>query len=93
MNRFIQLETTPTSGGAVIRVAARGDFIFAPEVDHDSGEVTIHVRKDAGPRIGETLMVGKRHIIVAKRRYDPYGRLQVMDADTGAWYAVPDGKE
>ena len=92
MNRFIQIETTPEGGGAEIRVIARGDYYFAPEVDHDTGEIVFRVRKD-WPRIGESLMIGPRHVVVGKRRFGPHGRLQVMDADTGGWYAVPDRED
>lgn len=92
MNRFIQIETTPESGGAEIRIVARGDYYLLPEVEHDTGEIVFRVRKDS-PRIGESLMIGKRHVVVGKRRFDPHGRLQVMDADTGAWYAVPDRED
>jgi hypothetical protein len=93
MNRFVQLETSPVSGGADIRLVARGEYFFASEIDHDTGEVIVRVRRDAGPQVGETLMIGKRLVTVGKRRFDPHGRLQVMDADTGAWYAVPDRED
>lgn len=86
MNAFVQVETTPTLGGADIRVTPRRGFVAMPEVDHDAGEVVIRVRKDAGPRIGQTVMVGKRHIVVAARRWDTHGRLQLRDADNGNWY-------
>lgn len=85
MNAFVQVETTPTLGGADIRVTPRRGFVAMPEVDHDAGEVMIRVRKDAGPRIGQTIMVGKRHIVVAGRRWDTHGRLQLRDEDTGVW--------
>ena len=88
MNAFIQVETTPIAGGAEVRVIARRGYIVAPEVDVDSGDVTIHIRKDAGPRVGETLMVGKRHVTVAERRWTPKGMLQVRDADSGVWVAM-----
>lgn len=93
MNRFIQLETSPVAGGADIRISARGDYFITKEIDANANEVVIHLRRDAGPRIGEGLMVGKRYVLVADRRFDGHGRLQVMDADSGGWYAVPDGKE
>lgn len=86
MNAFVQVETTPTLGGADIRVTPRRGFVAMPEVDHDAGEVVIRVRKDAGPRIGQTIMVGKRHIVVAGRRWDTHGRLQLRDEDTGVWH-------
>ena len=88
MNAFIQCATSPAPGGADVTVTTRRGYIVVPEVEVDTGEVIIHVRKDAGPRVGESVMVGKRHVKVAKRRYDNYGRLQVMDADTGAWVAM-----
>lgn len=87
MNAFVQVETTPIAGGAEVCVIARRGYIVAPEVDVD-GSVTIHVRKDAGPRVGETLMVGKRHVTVAERRWTANGKLQVRDADSGVWVAV-----
>lgn len=92
MNRFIQVETTPEGGGAEIRIVARGDYYLLPEVEYDTGEIVFRVRKDS-PRIGDSLMIGKCHVVVSKRRFDPHGRLQVMDADTGAWYAVPDRED
>lgn len=87
MNAFVQVETTPVAGGAEVCVIPRRGYAVAPEVDVD-GSVTIHVRKDAGPRIGESVMVGKRHVKVAERRWTPKGMLQVRDADSGVWVAV-----
>jgi hypothetical protein len=52
------------------------------------GIVTIHVRKDAGPRIGQRVMVGKRLVEVAERRWTSKGTLQIRCADTGAWMEV-----
>lgn len=89
MNAFVQVATTPVHGGADVRVSARRGYVIVPEVEQDAGEVTVHVRRDSGPHIGDTLMVGKRHVTVAKRRWDPHGRLQVMDEDSGIWVAVP----
>ena len=88
MNAFVQVSTKPVPGGADIRIEARRGYVVMPEVDADTGEVVIRTRKDAGPRIGESVMVGKRHVTVKKRRWDSYGRLQILDADTGAWVAV-----
>jgi len=59
-----------------------------PEIDHDSGSVTIRTRKDAGPRIGQRIMVGKRLVEVAERRWTPKGTLQIRDSITGAWVEV-----
>lgn len=88
MNAFVRVETRPVVGGADVVVTPRRGHVIMPEVDADTGEVIIRVRKDAGPRIGETLMVGRRHVVVAERRFDSRGHLQVLDADTGAWLAV-----
>ena len=85
MNAFVQVETTPTAGGADVRVMPRRGFVAMPEVDHDAGEVVVRVRKDAGPRIGQTVTINKRHIVVAARRWDTHGRLQLRDEDTGVW--------
>ena len=88
MNAFAQFTTTPVNGGADIVIEPRRGYIFVPEVDHDSGQVTIRVRKDAGPRLGERIMVGKRLVEVAERRWTSKGTLQVRDSDTGAWVEV-----
>lgn len=88
MNAFARVETRPVDGGADVTVTARRGFAVMPEVEAEGDSVTIHVRKDAGPRIGETLMVGKRHVIVAERRWNSRGRLQIRDLDTGAWLEV-----
>jgi hypothetical protein len=87
MNAFVQVETTPVAGGAEVRVVPRRGYVVAPEVDVD-GSVTIHVRKDAGPRVGESVMVGKRHVVVAERRWTSKGLLQIRDADSGVWVVV-----
>ena len=92
-NAFVMTETTPVAGGAEVRITPRRNHVIMPEVEVEDGEVIIHVRKDTGPRIGGTLSIGKRHIIVGKRRFDRYGRMQVMDADTGGWFAVPDRED
>ena len=88
MNAHVRVETRPVPGGADVTVTARRGYATMPEIEVDGDSVTIHVRKDAGPRIGETLMVGRRHVVVAERRFDSRGHLQVLDADTGAWLAV-----
>ena len=86
MNAFVQVETTPTLGGADIRVTPRRGFIVMPEVSTKDGDIIIRVRKDAGPRIGQIVTVGKRTIVVASRRWDTHGRLQLRDEDTGVWH-------
>ena len=88
MNAFAQFTTTPVNGGADIVIEPRRGYVIMPEVDHDSGSVTIRVRKDAGPRLGERIMVGKRLVEVAERRWTPKGTLQVRDSITGAWVEV-----
>ena len=87
MNAFVSVETRPVPGGADVTITARRGYAIMPEVDADASSVTIHLRKEVGPRIGEAVMVGRRHVVVAERRYDSRGRLQVRDADTGAWCA------
>lgn len=87
-NAFVHIETRPVAGGADFRIVARRGHIIAPEVEHETGEVTIRVRKTMGPRIGETIMVGHRAMIVADRRWDSHGRLQVLDEDTHTWTEV-----
>lgn len=88
MNAHVHVETRPVPGGADVTITARRGHVIAPEVDADASSVTIHLRKDAGPRIGESIMVGKRHVIVTDRRFDSRGGLQVLDGDTGAWIAM-----
>ena len=88
MNAFVIVETRPCAGGADVTVTARRGFATMPEVEMDGNSVTVHIRKDAGPRVGETLMVGKRHVTVAERRWTPSGKLQVRDADSGVWVEV-----
>ena len=88
MNAFAQFTTTPVNGGADIVIEPRRGYVIMPEVDHDSGSVTIRVRKDAGPRLGERIMVGKRLVEVAERRWTPKGTLQIRDSITGAWVEV-----
>jgi hypothetical protein len=88
MNIFAQFTTTPVNGGADVCITPRRGYIVVPEVDHDSGSVTIRVRKDAGPRIGQRVMVGKRLVEVAERRWTSKGTLQIRCADTGAWMEV-----
>lgn len=88
MNAFIRVETRPIAGGADVCITPRRGYIVVPEVDHDSGEVTVRVRKDAGPRIGQRVMVGRRLVEVAERRWTTKGTLQIRDADTGAWMEV-----
>jgi hypothetical protein len=62
---------------------------MAPDIDvEDNDCVTVHVRKEKVPRIGERIMVGKRLVEVAERRWTPSGKLQVRDADSGSWTAV-----
>lgn len=87
-NAFIRIETRPVAGGADVRIVARRGHIIAPEIDRETGEVAIHLRKDVGPRIGETIMVGHRAVIVADRRWNSHGRLQVLDEDTHTWTEV-----
>ncbi len=88
MNAFVIVETRPCAGGADVTVTARRGFATMPEVEMDGDSVTIHVRKDAGPRVGESVMVGKRHVKVAERRWTSKGTLQVRDADSGVWVEV-----
>ena len=88
MNAFAQFTTTPVNGGADIVIEPRRGYVSMPEVDHDSGSVTIRTRKDAGPRLGERIMVGKRLVEVAERRWTPKGTLQIRCADTGVWMEV-----
>ena len=49
MNAFITTTTTPVNGGADVVIEPRRGYVIMPEVDHDSGSVTIRTRKDAGP--------------------------------------------
>lgn len=88
MTAFAQTETRPVAGGADVVVTPRRGYAIMPEVDVDTGEVVIRVRKDAGPRIGETLMVGKRLVEVTERRWSGKGTLQIRDSITGAWMEV-----
>ena len=88
MNAFITTTTTPVAGGADIVIEPRRGQIVMREIDHDSGQVTIRVRKDTGPRIGQRIMVGKRLVEVAERRWTSKGTLQVRDSITGAWMEV-----
>jgi hypothetical protein len=88
MNAFITTTTTPVNGGADIVIEPRHGQIAMREIDHDSGQVTIRIRKDAGPRIGQRVMVGKRLVEVAERRWTSKGTLQIRCADTGAWMEV-----
>ena len=88
MNAFAQFTTTPVNGGADIVIEPRRGYIFVPEVDRDSGSVTVRARKDAGPRIGQRIMVGKCLVEVAERRWTSKGTLQIRCADTGAWMEV-----
>jgi hypothetical protein len=88
MNAFITTTTTPVNGGADIVIEPRRGYIFVPEVDHDTGSVTVRTRKDAGPRIGQRVMVGKRLVEVAERRWTSKGTLQIRCADTGVWMEV-----
>jgi hypothetical protein len=88
MNAFVTTTTTPVNGGADIVVEPRRGYVIMPEIDHDSGSVTIRTRKDAGPRIGQRIMVGKRLVEVAERRWTSKGTLQVRDSITGAWVEV-----
>lgn len=88
MNAFITVETRPCAGGADVIVTPRRGHAIMPEVDADTGEVVMHVRRDAGPRIGETLMIGKRLVEVAERRWSGKGTLQIRDSITGAWLEV-----
>ena len=88
MNAHVHVETRPVPGGADVTITARRGHIIAPEMDADSSSVTLHLRKDAGPRIGETLMIGKRLVEVAERRWSGKGTLQIRDSLTGAWMEV-----
>ena len=88
MNAFVRVETRPVVGGADVVVTPRRGHTIMPEVDADTGEVIIRVRKDAGPRLGDSIMVGRRHVIVAERRWSGKGTLQIRDEITGAWVEV-----
>lgn len=90
MNAFARFETAPVSGGADIRIVARGDHAIMPEIDADTGEVILRLRRDAGPQPGRWVMVGKRLVKVRDRRYDHKGNLQVQDED-GAWVLFDQG--
>jgi hypothetical protein len=88
MNAFVTVETRPCAGGADVIVTPRRGHAIMPEVDADTGEVVMHVRRDAGPRIGDSITVGRRNVIVAERRWSGKGTLQIRDEDTGAWMEV-----
>lgn len=88
MNAHIRVTTTPVNGGADVVIEPRRGYVIVPEVDVETGAATLRIRKDAGPRIGQRIMVGKRLVEVTERRWTPKGTLQIRDADTGAWVEV-----
>lgn len=79
------VEAVKLPDGVDVVVQPRGEYVVMPEIDADSGRVTVRIRRDAGPRIGDTVMVNRRAIVVADRRWDTRGHLQLRDADTGTW--------
>ncbi len=85
MNAFVRVETRPVAGGADVVVGVRRDYFIAPEIDVYGDEVVIHLRKDYGPRVGERVTIRGRLVKVAERRYDPTGRLMLLDEDTRVW--------
>lgn len=81
-NYFARFSTTPTNGGCDIVVEAVRGMTF-----EDGGtSVTLHLRKDHGPRVGERVMVGRTLVKVLDRRYDQSGNLMLLDEDTKAWH-------
>lgn len=92
MNAFARFETAPVKGGADIRIVARGNHAIMPEIDADTGEVILRLRKEVGPLPGRRVMVGKRLVKVKDRRYDHKGNLQLMDED-GAWVLFDQGSK
>lgn len=85
-NAFADVVTRVVDGGADITISALRDFCVMPELEETDDGVTIHLRRSAGPHIGEQIMVGKRSVTVADRRWDSHGRMQVRDEDSGVWY-------
>lgn len=88
MNAFVQVTTTPVNGGADVVIEPRRGYVIVPEVDVETGAATMRIRKDPGPRIGQRIMVGRRLVEVAERRWTTKGTLQIRCADTGAWMEV-----
>ena len=85
-NPYALFTTIPRDGGFDVVVGARGG------ARDESGEqtVTLHFRRDHGPRIGERVMVNHRLVKVADKRYDATGRIQLLDEDTGTWEPWPE---
>lgn len=85
-NPYALFTTIPRDGGFDVIVGARG----RARTEDGESTVTIHFREGHGPRIGERVMVGRRLVKVADRRYDQTGRLQLLDEDTGTWEPWPE---
>lgn len=89
MDNF-NMSTVDVDGGYDIVVSlVDGHHIAAIQQDDDV--VTIRVRDERMPSIGETVMVEvapgqRRPIIVRERRWDSDGRLWLVDRDTQAQY-------
>ena len=88
MNAHATFVTIPVEGGADIIVQPRRGHVISREVEVDPIQVVIRVRKDDGPRTGETVMVDGKAATVAERRRDSNGRLQIRDEDTNSWMVV-----
>ena len=49
-------------------------------------KTTIHLRKNAGPRIGQGVMIQGRFVKVKDKRYNNTGRIEVLDEYTRTWF-------
>lgn len=85
-NYFARFATTPRKGGADVTITPRDGMVIMPEVDVETGAVTIRIRREVGPKPGRHVKVAGRLIEVHKRKYDSAGRLMLLDAITKDWF-------
>ena len=83
MEKYADINVSELDGGCDITLTALDGMMF----EDGSTTMTLHLRSDHGPRIGERVMVGRTLVKVLEKRYDQDGRLMLLDEDTKAWFA------
>ena len=79
---FARFSTTPVQGGCDITVEALHGMTF----ENGDTSLTLRLRRNHGPRVGERVMVGRTLVKVLEKRYDQAGNLMLLDEDTKAWF-------
>ena len=85
-NAFCRFETTPVMGGADVVLVPQRGFVAMPEVDVETGRVTVRLRKEVGPQVGRRVKLNGVLIEVAERQFAPSGTLMLRDALLGGWH-------